>query len=598
MNLISTLASGIVKHGIKEPIAVAEKGLYVPKMLKGDNQINWRATTPLKNKTKVECKLSPQELRTVGKGSLFERQTAQEFLKPYAAHQFARHTVQPSYDLNHAKANYIALKKLKSSRKSETLLFNASKRYVEEMIPLLVLITPREVAVGHAKRSFRSEVFTEIPPIPNFTDHPKLFGSYIATLTHTRFYYKKSSMQNGVIPKILRNLMHPSNFKTVELRDVDVYNDVIFFFSERSDYATCRELFAQMKLENVMPNTKTFNLMLRNVLKKSHIRSIKNPLSDALYYLRQMQHHEIQADSVTWATCYNMLMESLSRGVFLEKLLERGVPITPALVFTILRSGELTSSKLLRFLTSNSVPLDTKLFSFCLKALLTEEKYDTAWAFVDHAHKNAAFKINHECLNVFLRHFAERGRLDLAFLTFNSAVSTYGVAANLHSFDMVAKALVRNGYTKNFSLVLEYLCQLKRAYTGEVQVFSYWLSKAQAVSKFNIQRPVTEDGLERARTVLQSAKWDSKGMTWDCWNNCSASLRKVFRFLGCVPQSIKAEPKKARFTTGSEISDKKHKYKSRVRMLAVRHAMLKRIPYAEDRYVALKKELQERGILD
>ncbi|CEP63555.1 Aep3p LALA0_S08e05270g [Lachancea lanzarotensis] len=598
MNLLSTLASGITKHGLKEPIAVAEKGLYSPTLLKSDKERSWRAATPFKKKTTTEHSSSAQKLRMVGRGSFFERQTAQEFLKPYAAHQFARHTVEPSYDVDYAKANYTALKKLKTSKKSEMLLFNASKGYVEEMIPLLVLLTPREATMSTAKRRFRSEVFTEIPPIPDFAKQPKTFGTYIATLTHSRFYYKKSTMLNGVIPKILRNLIHPSNFKTIELRNVDVFNDVIFFFSERSDYATCRELFAQMKLENVTPNTKTLNLMLRNVLKKSHIRSVKNPLSEALYYLRQMQHHDIQADAVTWTTCYNLLMESLSRGVFLEKLLERGVPITPPLVLAILRSEDLNSSQLLRFLTSNYVPLDTKLFNFCLKTLLIEKKYDTAWAFVDHAHKNAAFKLNHECLNVFLRHFAEKGRLDLALLTFNSAITTYGITTNLHSFDMLAKALSRNGYTRNFPLVLEHLRKSKRAYTDEVQVFSYWLSKAQAISKFNIQRQVTDGDLERTRAILQNARWDSKGMRWDCWNDCSPSLRKVFRFLGCVPQDIKAKPKKARFTTGQVSSEKKHKYKSRVRMLAVRHAMLKRVPYAEDRYAALKKELQERRIIE
>ncbi|SCU78194.1 LAME_0A03642g1_1 [Lachancea meyersii CBS 8951] len=598
MNLLVSLTNGITKHGIKEPLVIAEKGIYSPRTLKNDKVLNAQTTAAsICNPKKSKSQGSLEKLRMVGKGSMFERRAAQEYLSPYAAHQFARHTLSPSYDASHAQANYLALKRLKTANNSDTMLFNMSKQYVEEMIPLLVFLTPPEVSTGHAKRPFRNEVFTEIPSIPDFTKQPKLFSTYIGTLTHTRFLYKKSSSLNGVIPKILRNLMHPSNLKTIQLRDVEVFNDVIFFFSERSDQATCRELFSQMKLEGVMPNTKTFNLMLRNVLRKSHIRSMRHPLHDALYFLRQMRHHEVQADSVTWATCYNLLIEGLSRDVFLEKLIECSVPITPQLVLAVLTSGELSSSQLLRFLTNNSVPLDTKLFNLCLKTLLAEEKYDAAWAFVDHAHENARFKLNHESMNLFLRRFAELGRLDLALLTFNSAVKTYGIEANLQSFDMLGKALVRNGYTNNFSLILDYLCRSRDHHTKEVQVFSYWLSKARAMAKFNIRREVTNDGIERTRKLLAGARWTSQGLKWDCWNS-DPSLRKVFRLLGCVPRAVKVEPKKERFTTGEGCSAKKKKFKNRVRTLAVRSAMLKRVPYAEDRYSALKEELQERNILE
>ncbi|SCU81133.1 LANO_0B02102g1_1 [Lachancea nothofagi CBS 11611] len=598
MNPLITLRSGIAKYGIRESAIIAENGLY--KARKSDTSCKENQTATRQNTKPIlpKSENSHSKIHLVGKGSRFERLAVQEYLGPFSNHRFARHKLDSSYDVLHAKTNYIALEKLKRSDSSAPLLFNKSQQYVEEMIPLLVTLTPLEVSVGHSKRSFPNEVFTEIPPIADFGQHPKLFSPYVSSLAHSTFYYQKSSMLNGVIPKILRNLMHPSNIKCVQLRTVDVYNDVIFFFSQRNDYATCRELFSQMKLEGITPSTKTFNLMLRNVLKNSHIRKLRLPIIDALYYLRQMKHHGAEADSTTWVTCYSLLLEDLSRDVFLEKLIECKVPITPQLVLAALSSSSQSSSQVLQFLSTNSVPLNTKLFNFCLKKLLDEKKYDVAWAFMEHAHKNASFKINHESLNIFLRCFAESARLDLTLLTFNSAIQIYKVKANLQSFDMLFKALVRNGYTENFSLIMKYLENLRQQHTNGVQVFSYWIHKARAMAIFNIRKKVSEGSVEKAKGLLNNAVWDSKGMKWECWNNCNSSQRKVFRFLGCVPKSVKAEPKKVRFITGSVASAKKDRYRHRIRSVAVKNAMLKRLPYAEDRYSALKAELQGRGILE
>ncbi|SCU78694.1 LADA_0A06964g1_1 [Lachancea dasiensis] len=599
MNILVTLGHGIAKNRIKQPFPAVEKGIYRQPLRKADplSQAQTKKTKGNRAAAGGSEPYSDEQLKLVSKGSFFERRAVQDFLGPHHNHRFARHNVEAAYDVSRAKANYVALKQLKNADDSTALLFNKSQRYVEEMIPLLVRLTPPEVSAGHSKRIFRNEQFTEIPPIPNFATQQHLLGNYVSILSHTTFYYKRSSSLNGVIPKILRNIMHPSNIKTAHLRNTEVFNDVIFFFSQRSDYASCRELFSQMKLEGIAPNTKTFNLLLRNVLKNSHIRKLNHPIQDAVYYLKQMQYHEVQADSVTWVTCYNLLLEDLSRDVFLEKLIECKVPITPQLILSVLTSSYQNSSQILRFLSSSLVPLDTKLFNFCLKRLLQEEKFDVAWAFIDHAQTNAKFKINHESLNIFLRVFAEVGRLDLALLTFNSITRRYNVSANLHSFDMLLKALVRNGYTKNFPIILKYLQRIRAEYTEGVQVYSYWLSKAQAVAKFNIAPSPGIKNFEKAKQLLESITWDTQGMRWECWQSCGPSVRKVFRFMGCVPNAVKAQGKRQNFFTDKKVVLKKAEYKNRIRALAVHSAMAKRVPYAEDRYSALKEELHGRNIL-
>lgn len=163
---------------------------------------------------------------------------------------------------------------------------------------------------------------------------------------------------------------------------------------------------------------------------------------------------------------------------------------------------------------------------------------------------------------------------------------------------MLFKALVRNGYTKKFPVVLEYLKQKLKAHTMNVSIFSYWLLKARGISKFNIKKTCTEDQVEVARKILDSALWDSGGIKWNCWKECGAELRKAFRLLGCVPTSMKEKPsKKIKFDTTEVAKIKKASYKKRIRFLAIQNSMVKRIPYANDRHSALKSELSRRNIL-
>lgn len=593
MGLLLRLGSGISKNGILP--AVVRKQTILPRTF-GETDAPAKLDSisyPIPKNEYVR-----ENLHIIGKGSDFEKLAVQEYLAPLRSHPFSRHRIRDDYDESSAKSFNSNLNNIKRAHNSKAILFNRTYQFVGDMLAILIPLTPNELTINGSTRSFLNEAFTEVPPIPDFKIHTQLFEDYIGLLTHTHFYYKKSSKLNGIIPKMLRNLMHPSNINTMHLKNVNVYNDVIYFFSERFDFATCRELFVQMKIEGIHPNTRTFNLMLRNLLKNSHIRKSKLPHKEALYYLNRMKSCGIQADTITWTTCYQLLMEDISRDIFIEKMVQNNVPITSNFVYAVFRNGSYSSKEVLRFLSEHSVPLNSKLFNLCIRKLAEEQNFQVAWAFMNHAYENANFNPSHECLNIFLRSFAEQGRLDLALLTFNTATIKYEIRPNIHSFDMLFKALVRNGYTKKFPVVLEYLKQKLKAHTKNVSIFSYWLLKARGISKFNIKKTCTEDQVEVARKILDSALWDSGGIKWNCWKECGAELRKAFRLLGCVPTSMKEQPsKKIKFDTTEVAKIKKASYKKRIRFLAIQNSMVKRIPYANDRHSALKSELSRRNIL-
>ncbi|SCV99991.1 LAFE_0B07008g1_1 [Lachancea fermentati] len=595
VNVLQKVSKGILRNGINELDIEAFKYIK-PSSFEPASPLSQRPHC--KTKTPIsKNEYLRQRIHLVGKGSNFEKQVAKEYLSSLHFHPFARHEIQSGYDINRARSTYTGLKLIKASPNSKAILFDRSHHFVGELISLLISSTPKEMPNIEPPRLFPKEIFSEIPAVPNFRNNPDSFADYLALLCHSTFYVKGSSRLNGIIPKMVRNFMHPSNMNTAQLRDINVFNDVLYFFSERSDYATCRELFAQMKIERVTPNTKTFNILLRNVLKNSHIRKKKWPFDELIYYLKQMKLSNISADEVTWTTCYNLLLDDISRDVFIEKMIQNNVPISPHFVLAVLKNGDFTSTQILKFLSENSIPLNSKLFNLCITKLVEEQKYEIAWAFVEHAYQNASFKINEDCLNIFLRCFAKAGRLDLALLTFNTATIKYEIFPNVQSFEFLFKALSRNGYTSNFPIIFEFLKRRLKEHTRNNFNNSYWILKARAIVKFNIKRIPTETQISKAESILQTALWNNHGFQWNCWENGGSSIRKVLRFLGCVPKHVKASRKYHRFDTSVSIISKKASYKKRIRFIALQNAMLKRIPYAENKFSALKSELSERNIL-
>lgn len=609
MNVLERLGHALSKNGVNSPILRHEDILLrifespkplptKPSPIKRRREVKNRSVTVSKDV------IVKENITLIGRKSNFQKKVVKEYLSPLQAHPFSRHQIKNDYDADKASRMNKWAKKIAKSKNSQTLLFGSSQQFIGDMLAALVSCSPKDVTANSEGivRSFPSYTMKEVPRIPNFNANPQNFEDYIGLLSHTTFLYKNSSSTNGIVPKILRNLMHPANIKTLHLRTTRNYNDMIYYFSEKFDFATCRELLVQMNIEGVSPNTVTYNLILRGVLKNSHIRKTKLPDNEVLYYLRNMRKLGITADSITWTTCYNFLKEDISRMIFIEQMQERNIPITEDFVYTVLRNGTYKSNECLKFLTKNTVPLVSKLFKLCIERLIKENRINVAWIFLDYTLKKNSrnFTIGAESFNVFLRAFAENGRLDMAIMTFNTCTQDYGIKPDTHSFEMLFKALTINGYTKHFPILLQYLKNLRISF-GLGNRTNFWLVKANSISKFNLnqKKTVSDNKVKKAETLLKDLKWSytSSGFTDKPWKENGPKLKKMCRYLGCIPMPLKDLQRSS--TVGrntAHISAKKVKYRKRIRYIAIQNAMLKRIPYSKDWYNALKRELQERDV--
>lgn len=610
MNVLITLGQILSKNGITIPPVRHEKYLLSmfdrakPVMVKPEAQATKSRKNIMRPKPsrKVLMNVTPKERQLVGKGSKFQRKVVKDYLSPLRVHDLSRHEIKDDYDVSKAAQTNRIAKLVKKSPNYDQIAFRNSRQFVGDLLAALVACSPKniEASSDHIVRHFPSWTMEEVPRIPNFDANPTLFQTYIGILSHTRFLYRNSSSSNGIVPMILRNLMHPGNMKTLQLRTTRSYNDMMYFFCEKFDFASCREIFAQMKIEGAQRDTITYNLMLRSMLKNSHIRKIKSVDSEVIYYLQSMRKNKVRADAVTWTTCYNFLQENVSRAIFIEQMQQRGVPITTAFVYTVLRNGAYSSDECLRFLSDHKVPLSSKLFALCFNRLLQEDRADVAWLFLEHTvqKREKDFKVDAGILNALLRHFASRSRFDMAIMTFNTCTQDYHVKPDDHSFEMLFKSLVMNGYTKKFSIILKHLKELRQSF-GLGNRNNYWLVRASAIAKFNVAQlgAFSESDIKSLTSKLNDLKWSTttSGFTIKIWKDNGPTVKKALREIGCIPPALRVKKENHGINTVS--TQQKAKYRRRVRSIAVQSAMCKRIPFAKDWYGSLKQELKGRKVL-
>ncbi|KAL3240501.1 Aep3p [Nakaseomyces bracarensis] len=614
MNVIKRLGNAVSKNGDRVSRNTNALKNITAGLFERQHEVNKRSKeldTNLVPKIKDKNRYVRQNLHLVGKNSCFERKHVKQFLEPLEGYKLKRQQINTDYNTG----------LLRGVEKSGTQL-NLSRSLMVKILPLLISCTPKESG-GYStlevmKRKFPRYYTKEIPPIPDFNGDSKEFENYIALLTHTEFFHLNSSKSNGLVPKILRVLMHPGNLNTIELRTSQCYNDMIYFFSKKYDFATCREILAQMKVEGCQPNTSTYNLLLMNMVKNLNMKKVKPIDNELLFYLKDMKKNTIEADLVTWNICYNFMQDNLSKDLYLEKMFEYGVPLTADLIHIIVKNSlepgiKSTISSILDILGTNADRLiNLKFVNYLIKSLLFQNEIDVAWKVFKYFElkqmdlgSKSNFLINVDTLNIFLRKFAEQGRLDLSLLTYHyctkKLLGVHKIRPDRNTFEMLLKCIIRNGYTKNLPGLAEYVYLLSNRYGIKIKNNNYWSVKIQSIIKFQYREFQFKERIKNDFQRLDNFSWGSdelKEFTLKVWKQGSKNTRWVCRFIGCMPTTVPSCSKPVVIYDHDEsLQIKKAQYRRRVKSIAVMNAMASRVPYAKDWHGSFKKEVMKRKVL-
>ncbi|CCE66200.1 hypothetical protein TPHA_0P00420 [Tetrapisispora phaffii CBS 4417] len=611
MNVLSRLSVEVAKNGVKGKVPVVR---YV--LPKEFELVNKKEFIDKSNNTNDEKSKSSknsygyvrEHMTLVGRGSNYQKKQVQEYLSPLRPYKLRRQEINKDYD---QEKSIEYTKFTLHKKKEERLGFGLSEDFLGELLAALIKNLPKRYEgqdevdkadnlndddIPSCKYAYPKFSKEEIPKIPDFEKHPEKFPEYVGLLTHCDFYYRNSSKSNGIIPKILRNLFHPSNVKTLHLRSVDSFNDLIYYFSNKFDFASCREFLAQMKVENIKPNTKTYNLLIMNVLKNSHIRKGKSIRPELKFLFHDMQKNQVTVDEITWNICFNFLNNGLSKDIYIEQMVKHGVAITPEFVYTVFRNDKTySSSDILNYLTENKISMTYKIFKLCIEKLLKQQKSKVVWEMIQFAmdnnsHEPGQMKVTYEVVDKLLAEFARRGRIDLTLMTLNKFLLDYKLTPSVNTFDMCFKSLSNSGYSKNFEAVYRYIVKLKSD-SGLPPYKSYWAVKCQSTIKFNCRQLHDKEAeIIRGMELLNSLRFPKDKYVDFTWYIRDSNIRKTLRYLGCTLHKIHDKQI-------NPVNKDKSNYRQRIRFIAIQKSMVNKIDYSMDYYKTLKRELRDRSII-
>lgn len=362
--------------------------------------------------------------------------------------------------------------------------------------------------------------YKEVPPIP-IPLNEETFEKYIHTLTHSTFYYKKASKVNGLISDMLLELLRFDNKVTKNLRlNINVFNDAIYFYSKKNDFATMRELYYQMHKLHLIPNTKTLNLfisVLKNLQKQPH----GTPAIEKLYkFMETFKFLNLKPDLTTFTLIYNALPETKSKILLIELMNNLKIPITSGLLRSVITDllNKMLADEVIQFFKTNGQfsldDLDIVCADLIINGLLKEEKYEQAWSFLM---DNAAFKPRLATMNTFLRHFGNMERIDLALSAFNTFKQVLKVRPNIESYHHLIRCAVKTGYHKNWRELVRILYHESVEFSGSNfnEISSYWLTRARARSladqhnseMLRFKQPLSDEELALAEEIKQVFIW-------------------------------------------------------------------------------------------
>jgi len=621
MSVLKKLGELVTKKGLESRILITPQMFSSPVSLP-KTVLKSTSNGNVKNNPSPKpgniSKLYEDHQTYVGKNSAYQKKLVKDYLSTFEhLRPFKRLTIQDDYDVERAKKLNLFKKKLVSNPKFKE---TQDEIFLSRIIPLLIRQCRIPVNKNNLydssipKRIFPKDSYAEIPIIPDFQEDPQAFTNYIGLLTHTNFHFKNSSLTNGIIPTLLRTLLHPLNKTTAPYQTTETYNDLIFYFHQKSDLASMRESLAILKLSNCKPDIKTYNLMLSGLLKNSNKESSPNENKNITYYLERMIKDEVKADNVTWNILFQFLGTDKGRTVFMETMRDLHIKISHRFIITLIQKSQSTQTmnglSVLKLFEQYNIRMNNDILKFCISRFLRDGQLDHALTTVQHIvreNKTSCAKgltnrtmINSEILNLFLYHFGNAGRLDLSLMSLNTFTKDYGVNPNPTSFEMLFKSLVRNGYSVNFPIIFNWMKRLRFKYTKEMRN-NYWKVKADSIVKFNCLKDVKEEDISRFEIMIRNFKLKDNNKGYNTWHNATKEERYILRYINCRPNNVKqADPSKKTHNSiqnNKTTHKQKLKYRENIRNIAIQHAAVKRIPYAKDWYEGLNKELEDRNLL-
>ncbi|CAL9736732.1 ATPase expression protein 3 [Monosporozyma servazzii] len=540
-----------------------------------------------------------QNKHLIGKDSSFTKKLILNQLSPIKQATFKRgETLNTKYDDEKATTLY----KLKNDiLKDPELSLLIDQNFINQIIPILLSL-PFKNELNKEPHKNRNNndtdndnepneklprIIERVPPLPNFSENPDLFSQYIRLITHAKI------IKGQNLPILLRTLANPLNNTTTPLQTIQTYNDILFYFKNHWDFASMREIFKFINLHLfVQPNIITFNIILSSLSQNNKIRKEKDIIIELKFYLKMMNQLKIQIDNRTLEIISSFLTTSQGKLQFIQLLKQNGIIVDDWMKLQVMKEYP---TEMINYIEGNKINLTSRLINVVVKSCLHKNDLSLAWNFI---YRSAnPHIVNDQTLNYLLVPLSNHGKIDECLLLYKWFNNKMGTKGNLQTFELLLKSHVRNGYSKRFGLIYEWLNELCKQNTKlSFAPNNYWKLKCQSIIKFNcINGKVIEIADHNKMNKLYSTfnletiSYNGKDTIWNLSQN-KPEMRKFLRLLNVVKSRVPSKHKSSHIVNTEDTRIAKRKYLSRRKNIAITHSSFKKLSYSDDWYKALNKE--------
>lgn len=482
--------------------------------------------------------------------------------------------------------------------KDSKLALLIDQNFINQIIPLLLSLTskikylPFETLSKQKSNEFiPPRLLERVPPLPNLIQDPTIFQEYIKTITHAKIIKQQN------LPILLRTLANPLNNTTTPLHTVETYNDILYYFKTHWDFASMREIFKFINLHPfIKPNLTTFNIILSSLSQNNKIRKAKDIIIDLKFYLNLMERHKIEIDERTWEIIISFITTSQGKLQFIKVLKRNDVKINDWITLQVMKEYP---QEMINYIKGNhSIILSSRLNNLVVKSCLMKDNFPLAWNFI---FTNASsHSTNDQTLNLFLVPLSSKGSIDECLLLYKWFNDKMGVKGNIKTFELILKAHVRNGYSKRFPLIYQWLINLCKSTVGlTFTPNNYWKLKCQSIIKFNCLNDKIKPGdLEKlthlySKFNLEDLSYEGKDTVWNLSKD-KPEIRKFLRLLNVVKSSIPSRHKSSYIKNNDETRLAKREYLNRRKDIAITNSSFKKLSYVDNWYKALNKEFGKK----
>ncbi|KAK9473302.1 uncharacterized protein V1510DRAFT_100013 [Dipodascopsis tothii] len=328
---------------------------------------------------------------------------------------------------------------------------------------------------GHGPRSGEIS-FEKIPPFPKYWT-PESFEHYIKLLTQRKNLRPGIGSRHELLTPLLRELFRINNSATAGIKTTKAYCMALQYFVRSYDLALVRELFRQMRDENVPYNVFAFNIVLSACAHRAGKFTDSSRLRVVHRLLTQMSNLGIRANHVTWGIILHIAQGRAAKMAVLHHMAQHEIDITPVFSNTVVKELSLSYSgdELMRvvFEELSAASIDVVTMTTLVNALLRENKFSKAWSCLDRLCTHYGVVPNKVTLNSFLRHSARVGRLDWAIGVWSGLTRRFGAAVvpDVFSYHYLVRAAVALGPRPNFATVIRMVYSRVRQFAPNAPLF-------------------------------------------------------------------------------------------------------------------------------